>query len=162
MAFRWLFHDVYFNNVVKFNIVEIALENPFEGHHIKMTWSLMTDLSTFWTYIWLLTTMPHFPLMIQKQSPSSKNLNRIKKDKSDQIFMSGLTCWEHLQKNIDFHDTHFCNSPFPYRVKSETICKDKIKWLTLKGLSFMDPHNCIRTEADLLINPNNNPLGQVV
>ena len=31
-------------------------------------------------------------------------------DKSDEIFQTNLTCWEQLQQNIEFHNTHFCNS----------------------------------------------------
>ena len=64
-------------------------------------------------------------------------------DKSDQIFTPGLTCMEHLEQHINFHDTHFCNSTGPKsQVKFWPICKNKTQWLSEQDPSYSDPHDC--------------------
>ena len=64
-------------------------------------------------------------------------------DKSDQVFSRGLTCREHLQMNIDYHEEHFCNSEYPV-AQNSLICRNITQWLTEKNWnpSFSDPHNC--------------------
>ena len=62
-------------------------------------------------------------------------------DKSSQIFNISLTCREHLQQLMDFHDEHFCNDDWPY-VEQEPICTNKTEWLSHQDPSFSDPHNC--------------------
>ena len=63
-------------------------------------------------------------------------------DMSDQTFTGGLTCRQHLQEHIDFHNMHFCNSTMKYNVSSELICRNKTKWLEEQDKSFQDPHKC--------------------
>ena len=50
-------------------------------------------------------------------------------DKSDEIFQTGLTCWEHFEQNMEFHDAHFCNSSIPSNVYNQSICTNKFKFL---------------------------------
>ena len=65
-------------------------------------------------------------------------------DKSDQMFDVGLTCRQHLQQYIEFHDYHFCDIPYyhPSSKHAELICKNKTKWFEQQGSTFMDPHDC--------------------
>ena len=74
-------------------------------------------------------------------------------DKSDQVFNSSLTCSQHLQQHIDFHDQSFCNEKY-YWDKSNLLCTNKSEWLAgkdesfqdlisiLSWKSFRDPHSC--------------------
>ena len=62
-------------------------------------------------------------------------------DHSDEIFEKGLTCHQHLQKHIDFHQDKFCNVNYP-KVQNEPICYiNKTQWLS-ENPSKSDPHNC--------------------
>ena len=62
-------------------------------------------------------------------------------DRSDEIFEKGLTCRQHLQKHIDFHQEKFCNINYP-EVLNEPICYyNKTQWLS-EYPSRSDPHNC--------------------
>ena len=62
-------------------------------------------------------------------------------DKSDQVFNSSLTCRQHLQQHIDFHNQSFCNENYP-KVQSKLVCTNKTKWLSGKDESHSDPHSC--------------------
>ena len=67
-------------------------------------------------------------------------------DKSDEVFQTNISCWEHFQINIEFHDAHFCNSSVPSLIDADyLICKDKVKYLNDLDPSggYMDPHNCM-------------------
>ena len=61
-------------------------------------------------------------------------------DRSDEIFEEGLTCRQHLKKQIEFHQENFCNDNYP-EVKNRQICINKTQWL-LENPSKSDPHNC--------------------
>ena len=60
-------------------------------------------------------------------------------DKSDQVFNSSLTCRQHLQQHIDFHNQSFCSENY---VRNKLICKNNSQWLSGKDESFSDPHLC--------------------
>ena len=62
-------------------------------------------------------------------------------DRSDEIFEEGLTCRQHLQKHIEFHQDKFCNNNYP-EVNSTLICLNKTQWLSTKDPSLSDPQNC--------------------
>ena len=61
-------------------------------------------------------------------------------DRSDEIFEEGLTCRQHRQKEIKFHQEKFCNVNYP-GVQYKPICINKTQWL-LENPSKSDPHNC--------------------
>ena len=62
-------------------------------------------------------------------------------DRSDEIFEKGLTCSQHLQKHIEFHQEKFCNVNYP-DVQNRQICFiNKTQWLS-RYPSYPDPHNC--------------------
>ena len=53
----------------------------------------------------------------------------------------GLTCRQHLQKYLEFHQEKFCNVNYP-EVQNEPICYiNKTQWLS-ENPSKSDPHNC--------------------
>ena len=60
-------------------------------------------------------------------------------DKSDQIFSANLTCRDHLQKIIDFHDSKFCQGS---QDQFKLMCTNKTLWLSRQDPTFSDPHNC--------------------
>ena len=58
-------------------------------------------------------------------------------DKSDQVFNSSLTCREHLQQHLDFHNQKFCNENYSdiggwkhIDIQSEPICSNKTQWFS--------------------------------
>ena len=62
-------------------------------------------------------------------------------DKSDQIFSIGETCEAHQQRQIEIHNSLFCNSD-PW-VQDDEICTDTKRWLERKReRRYQDPHNC--------------------
>ena len=75
-------------------------------------------------------------------------------DKSDQVFKTNVTCRQHFQENIDFHNQHFCNTSviFQPRVdaKAKLICTNKTKYLSyhLDNPLYSDPHSCQSSCSD--------------
>ena len=82
-------------------------------------------------------------------------------DKSDQVFNSGLTCREHFQLYLDYHDLKFCSEDrLSPSAPTPDYCgtrKEKEQWLSeiikqfqsqgeldekFRESSFLDPHNC--------------------
>ena len=63
-------------------------------------------------------------------------------DKSDQVFTTGLTCREHLQQYMQYHDEHFCKSEELDWLEDTLICTNKSLWLSEQDPSYSDPHNC--------------------
>ena len=61
-------------------------------------------------------------------------------DKSDQVFNSSLTCRQHLQLAINYHDDTFC-SQNSY-LQFELICTNKSKWLSEQDTALSNPHSC--------------------
>ena len=62
-------------------------------------------------------------------------------DRSDEIFEMDLTCRQHLQKHLDFHNDKFCNENYP-EVNNKMICTNKNEWLKYWSSDRSDPHNC--------------------
>ena len=76
-------------------------------------------------------------------TPNNHHTRSCRQDKSDRIFNKTLTCREHLQQHMAFHDEHFCNSD--YWLQFDLICTNKTQWLsevTKEDASFSNPHNC--------------------
>ena len=82
-----------------------------------------------------------FPWYMQYNGYTYDKFERKCKDRSDEIFLKGSTCLQHLNSNFTFHQLSFCNSEYP-EVDSSLICKDKWAWLSTQDPLLSDPHNC--------------------
>ena len=73
---------------------------------------------------------------------SSYALKATCNDKSDQVFSIGETCEAHQERQIEIHNSRFCNSKYPWYQDTE-ICTDKKGWLeSKKERRYQDAHNC--------------------